>query len=203
MLRLIAPALVACLLAGPALATQEYILPTLFDVTNVASDDVLNVRAEPDGSAAIIGTLAPDAKGVEVIEEAVGWGRVNTGEGSGWVSMRYLNYRTDVWEPGALPADFRCLGTEPFWDLKVEGENLVLSDPDQPVSQPLEAVLDTGIFRDPTRAILGGTLTVLATPEICSDGMSDRLFGLRATVIHRGEGEAWMLNGCCLIEPGD
>ncbi|MFD2813860.1 SH3 domain-containing protein [Paracoccus aerius] len=68
-------------LAGPALATQEYILPTLFDVTGVASDDVLNIRAEPNAKAAIIGTLAPDAFRIEVVEERQGWARVNTGEG--------------------------------------------------------------------------------------------------------------------------
>ena len=38
--------------AGPAAATQEYILPTLFDVAGVASDDVLNIRAEPTASSA-------------------------------------------------------------------------------------------------------------------------------------------------------
>ena len=91
-------------LSGPALATQEYILPTLFDVARVAADDVLNIRAEPDASAPIIGTLAFDATHVEVVEQRAGWSRVNTGEGSGWVSDRYLDYRVDVWQDGALPA---------------------------------------------------------------------------------------------------
>ena len=38
--------------ASPAIATPEYILPTLFDVTGVAANDVLNIRAAPSASAA-------------------------------------------------------------------------------------------------------------------------------------------------------
>lgn len=110
--------LLLLILAAPAHATQEYILPTLFDVTGVAADDVLNIRQLPDADAPIIGTLSPDAKGIEVVEDTGGWGRVNSGEGSGWVSMRYMAYRTDVWHEGALPDGFSCFGTEPFWSLK-------------------------------------------------------------------------------------
>ena len=54
--------------AGPAAATQEYILPTLFDVTGVRPDDVLNVRAMPDASSSILSELPHDAKGVEVVD---------------------------------------------------------------------------------------------------------------------------------------
>ena len=35
--------LMAMLAAGPAAASPEYILPTLFDVEGVASGDVLNI----------------------------------------------------------------------------------------------------------------------------------------------------------------
>lgn len=59
--------LTALLMASPAAATQEYMLPTLFDVQDVAAGDVLNIREAPNAKAAIIGTLAPDATGVEVV----------------------------------------------------------------------------------------------------------------------------------------
>lgn len=189
-------------LAGPALATQEYILPTLFDVSGVASYDVLNIRAEPTTKSPIIGTLAPDATGIEVVEERRGWARVNAGEGTGWVSMRYLSYRTDVWQPGALPAGFRCLGTEPFWDTKVEGGDLVLRTPDDQDGdrRPVQAVLDSGVFRDPARVVVAQDMTLFAQPQICSDGMSDRLFGLSAMLVIHGD-QPRMLSGCCLIQP--
>lgn len=188
--------------ASPALATQEYILPTLFDVSGVSSHDVLNIRAEPSARAARIGTLAPDAQRVEVVEEQAGWGRINTGEGTGWVSMRYLAYRTDVWQPGQLPPAFRCLGTEPFWDARVEDGDLVLRSPEDQAGdrRPVRAVLDTGIFRDPARVVVAQDMTLFSHPQICSDGMSDRLFGLSATLVIHGD-QPRMLSGCCMIQP--
>ncbi len=202
MSRLLLSAALACLLSGPALATQEYTLPTLFDVSGVSAGDVLNIRAQPNPQAPVIGALAPDATHVEVVEETGGWGRVNAGEGSGWVSMRYLAYRSDVWQPGALPEGFRCLGTEPFWNIRVDqpGGTISLNGPEGGETRDLAAILDSGIFRDPARAVLGRDLTLVTVPAICSDGMSDRLFGLRATVILHGD-QPRMLSGCCLIQP--
>lgn len=189
-------------LSGPALATPEYILPTLFDVSGVAADDVLNIRAMPDASAPVIGTLPPDARQIEVVEERRGWARVNTAEGTGWVSARYLAYRSDVWQPGALPAAFRCLGTEPFWDATLEGADLVLRSPEDQAGdrRPVQAVLDTGLFRDPARVVVARDMTLFSQPRICSDGMSDRLFGLSATLVVHGASPR-LLSGCCTIQP--
>lgn len=194
-------ALLLSALAAPAHATQDYILPTLFDVTGVAAGDVLNIRREADAASEVIATLSPDATRIEVVEERRGWGRVNAGEGSGWVSMRYLAYRTDVWKAGALPDSFRCFGTEPFWSVRAEGDELVLGGIDMPDQHfPVRAVLDTGVFRSPERAVAAQGLVLVATPQICSDGMSDRLFGLRATVVGNGK-QPLMLSGCCMIAP--
>ena len=89
--------------------------PALYDVTNVAATDVLNVRAQPNAEAEILGTFAFDAKDVEVISIEVDgrWGQVNTGERAGWVRMSFL-------EPQSVPDQTRpqsiiCFGTEPFW----------------------------------------------------------------------------------------
>ncbi|OJH45017.1 SH3 domain-containing protein [Paracoccus sp. SM22M-07] len=198
---MIRTALALMLSATPALATQEYILPTLFDVTRVAPDDVLNIRADPNGSASIIGTLAPDATRVEVVEERRGWGRVNTGEGTGWVSMQFMHYRTDVWQENALPAGWQCFGTEPFWTVIPQGDRLVTAMPGLPDDmRPLRAVRSTGVFRDPTRAVIAPGMTLTSTPQQCSDGMSDRLFGLQALVVIDGESPT-LLRGCCSIQP--
>lgn len=198
MLRL---AVIFTLLSGPALATQEYILPTLFDVSGVASTDVLNIRQSPDSGSEIVGTLAPDATNVEVVAEQKGWAQVNAGERSGWVSMRFLSYRTDVWDSGKLPEGFSCYGTEPFWGLKPEGDELVLSTPERERdARKIKAILDTGIFRHPMRAVVADDMTVTASPEWCSDGMSDRAFGLTAHVILHGQSPR-MLSGCCSIQP--
>ena len=43
-------------------------------------------------------------------------------------------------------------------------------------------------------------LTLTAIPQLCSDGMSDRLFGMRAHVVIHGDAPR-MLSGCCSIQP--
>jgi uncharacterized membrane protein len=198
----------ACALlgAGAATATQEYILPTLFDVTGVPAGDVLNVRAGPGVQHEIVGRIDHNARGVEVVAHGPdgAWGQIILGEGTGWVAMRFLAYRTDVWEPGALPAGLQCLGTEPFWSLAPQNGVLVLERPEAPaVEAPVTAVLDTGVFRDPRRAVLaeaeGARLTATLETRQCSDGMSDRVFGLSAMVVHEDQGGATLLTGCCRL----
>jgi uncharacterized membrane protein len=187
------------LLVLPAQATQEYTLPTLFDVTGVARNDVLNVRAQPRAGAAIIGTLPRDAKRVEVVaHDSTGrWGRVNLAGQSGWVSMRFLAYRTDVWNDGALPRTLRCFGTEPFWSFVPARKGIVFSTPDRPENAIAARILSRGVFREPRRVVTGSGLTAVIVPLACSDGMSDMVFGLDVTVVRDGA----MLTGCCSLAP--
>jgi uncharacterized membrane protein len=194
--------------AWPAAATQEYILPTLFDVTDVAEGDVLNIREAPSASAAIIGTLAPDARGVEVVgyDTTGQWARINTSERSGWAALRYLAYQVDVWTPETLPGTLQCLGNEPFWSFRPTGDTVVFSTPDAPETvMKIAQVLTTGVFRDPRRSILaqGESSSIIAAivPMECSDGMSDRAYGLDVTVILEGRVGPKMLTGCCSIAP--
>ncbi|MEP2426619.1 MAG: SH3 domain-containing protein, partial [Tateyamaria sp.] len=91
-------AVVLCLWALPAAATQDA-WPALYDVSGVAENDALNIRQAPDAAAPIIGSLTPDAEGIEVIrpDDHHGWGLVNSGEGRGWVSLRYLTRQPGQW----------------------------------------------------------------------------------------------------------
>jgi uncharacterized membrane protein len=193
---------------GPASATPEYTLPTLFQVTGVAVDDVLNIRAAPRSSAPIIGTLSPRARNIEVVGyDASGqWARVNSGESSGWAALRYLAYQTDVWTAGALPPSLHCGGTEPFWSLGRVGGAVMFATPDLPdIEVRIDQVLTTGAHGDPRRTVLGQgagqDLTAVMVPMECSDGMSDRAYGLDVTLILQGQGAARMLTGCCSIAP--
>jgi len=194
--------------AWPAAAIPEYILPTLFDVTGVAENEVLNIREAPDADAAIIGTLAPDARDIEVVgyDETGRWARINTGERSGWAALRYLAYQVDVWTPGALPPTLHCLGTEPVWSFRPRDDRVVFSTPEAPESvMRIEQVLSTGMPRDPRRSVLAQDdsrhMTAVMVPMACSDGMSDRAYGLDVTVILEGQGDPRMLTGCCSIAP--
>lgn len=179
-------------------------LPSRFDVTGVAGGDALNVRAEPTIAAPVLATLAADARGVEVVavDPSGRWGRVNAGEGSGWVALRYLREEPGVWQAGALPSGLRCFGTEPFWSLVPEGRTARIDRPEGSASFALEA-LDLGLSADARRALLLRSETAAATatitPEVCSDGMSDRLFGLAVLVVVEDTDAPRLLSGCCSI----
>ncbi|MFC3569634.1 COG3650 family protein [Paracoccus simplex] len=206
MLRILMAGLV---LAFPVTAMAGDYLPNLFDVTVVETWDTLNVREAPDGKAKVIGKLASTAKGVELLgRDASGkWGRVNVGEGSGWVALRFLKPQSSAWKPAELPLTLSCSGTEPFWSFKTVEKGLVFSEPDQP-ERPLSLrkVMDRGIEGEPMRGIIAGDdkgrLTAVIQPEQCSDGMSDRAFALGVTVILDGQEQpSRMLTGCCSIAP--
>ena len=195
--------------ASPASATQEYILPTLFDVTGVAADDVLNIRSAPDASSAIIGTLSSNARDIEVVglDKTGRWAQVNTQERSGWAALRFLAYQVDVWPHMDLPESLQCFGTEPFWSFRPAEDNIEFSTPEaRESSLRIEHVLSTGVFRDPRRSfsakIENRSLTAVIVPIACSDGMSDRAYGLDVTVILQENGEPRMLTGCCSIASG-
>lgn len=196
-------AVLFCFWALPAFATQDA-WPALYDVSNVATDDVLNIRQAPDAGAPIIGSLAPDAEDIEVIrpDDRHVWGLVNTGKGSGWVSLRYLARAPGQWQ-GAMPAVARCAGTEPFWSLNVEGEALIytaISDSarDYRLTQsgPAQGRRDSFhlIAEGPN-----GTAIATVSARACSDGMSDRAYGLAVDLLLQG-GDGWQhQTGCCSL----
>ena len=104
-------------LAPPAAATTDA-WPALYDVINVESDDVLNVRAGPGSSFDVVGTLDHDAVNVEVIrpDESFEWALINIDEGTGWVSLSFIVPQPGQWD-GFYPEFKWCGGTEPFWSL--------------------------------------------------------------------------------------
>lgn len=199
-LKILALGLVAILPMG--LAAQP--LPALYHVQGVAADDVLNIRAEPTTSAPIIGTLAPDARGIEVVaRNAAGtWGQVNTGEQSGWVSLRFMARSGVHIDHYNLPVGLRCFGTEPFWSLENTGGAWAYRTPEAS-RDGLEIWIaqDTGIAEDLRRMVLfngmGGPATAFIHPAECNDGMSDRAYGLAIGVMLSPS--ALLLSGCCSL----
>lgn len=79
----------------------------------------------------------------------------------------------------AFDGDFRLIGTEPFWGLDIEGDQLALTRPDAP---DLVAPRPAPVMDGPSAVWTSGSLTVTLTPEACSDGMSDRTYAYTATV---------------------
>lgn len=203
--------LIAALMLLP-LPAMAQTLPNLFSVTDVAADDVLNIRTMPDASASILSELPPNATGIEVIalDPTGKWAQVNTHEFAGWVATRYLAPEQSAWVHGELPKTLRCVGTEPFWSLRADGPQMILSEPGNPDPTErrlnLRRVMDRGFEGERLRALIAGDgigrLTAVIQPAACSDGMSDRSFGLNATVILDGQSApSRMLTGCCSVAP--
>ncbi len=198
-------------LAGSALAQAagETLLPALFDVVGVRADDVLNVRQGPGVGFAVVDTLAADARDVEVValDERMGWAHVAGTEGGGWVALRYLK-RQPGQEDGRLPQPLLCSGTEPFWSLDLAGDDsAVFAEPgggEHLLSRQWERSAEGAPPMDFV-AVLAGTrasLTAVISRESCSDGMSDRPYGLRARVATDGALGRRLLRGCCYLPGG-
>jgi len=197
-----------CLFLAPLAAAQE--LPALYSVTDVAADDVLHVRQNPRATAEKIGELAHDAQGVEVVglSESGDWGQVNTGEGSGWVRMRFLG------DPGALAEGqtyfdhaLACFGTEPFWGLEMAEGRATLSGQDLETLELsfADSMAASGHGAFSQAAVLegdaGATVMAVVRRQACSDGMSDRAYGLGAEALINGQAGRALLTGCCSIAP--
>lgn len=194
--------LFAMLLPMTALA-QINDLPQLYRVDGVAAADRLNIRVQPNAAAPILGSLAMDAKNIEVVakDDTLGWFLVNSGEASGWVSAKFMKPQATSWQQGKLPQNLRCFGTEPFWDMDFRNNTLTLAGPENPTqSLPIDFVKDRNFEHDRIRVVKAGDLISTISAKSCSDGMSDRAFGLEIITIQTGaEQNLWV--GCCSIAP--
>ncbi len=195
-------ALICALFIAQTAAAQDF--PALFRVVNVSPGDVLNIRAEASARSAIVGHFQRTEVGIEVIglSEDRRWGLVRTDEGVGWSSMRYLQAeRSDSWRDGQQT--LTCLGTEPFWtfhiylptqgasfDSLADGAFSLTTDP-----APLPTTAGPYTMAVPFTGARSGMVVI--RNGVCSDGMSDRLYGLEAQVYWRGQAQG--LSGCCML----
>lgn len=204
--------LVLCL-ALPNLAFADWFdqdkFPQLGQVVNVASDDLLNIRFEPNHTSEIMGTLPPDARNVEVVahSEDDEWGLINSGEGSGWVRLTYLNIpKQPRWHEFAVP--MTCFGTEPFWDFTLNegGTEAIYTDYDSH-NHPFAVDWTSGIAARPhgTLGLGGGTyeagFSAVIENQMCHDGMTDRENALRIRLFVHDNGTSFGLDGCCGLSP--
>ncbi|EPX87519.1 Bacterial SH3 domain protein [Rubellimicrobium thermophilum DSM 16684] len=179
----------------PSAAAQD--LPARFSVTDVPPGDRLNIREAPSASARILGSFQPGATGIEVIAKSPDgrWGLVPLAEGAGWVAMRYLRAEPPSATP--LPRPLYCRGTEPFWSVSVTAEGALFERPDQDVIRLRQHGEVAGLTGGVMAFDAGGeTLDLTVIRARCSDGMSDRPYGLQAMVWNRG---ALFLEGCCTL----
>ena len=197
-------ALAMLLWASTALAQDSIALR--YQVTGVAVDDRLNIRAEPSASAEILGNYPPDATHIEVLGYDVSgrWAEVGLGEQNGWVALRFITPMPDPQGEG-LPRPLRCFGAEPFWSLTLAEDGIVsLSTPEGalfPGDLVLEGRLSFGYVAQFRTGSSHDVRILNITGQTCSDGMSDRVFRWEAILTTRTTTENLILSGCCTLDP--
>ena len=166
-------------------------------VINVAQNDLLNMRAEPDANAPIVGTLAPDTGNIHVTAQSAetpDWIYIEVGGLEGWVNAAYLGYST-FYEP--LPIRLHCSGAEPFWGMNLSYSRADVSfafrdeDFQTGFDAPISPLNRTNIWLR-TRFNLE-TDFILLEAGTCSDGMSERAYGY--SLLAKLDGN--LLGGCC------
>ncbi|WP_102106827.1 peptide-binding protein [Oceaniglobus roseus] len=200
-MRRLAPVLALALWGGLA-AAQE--LPALYNVTGVAADDVLNLRDAPDATAALVGTLPPDARNVEVVDinPAGTWGLVSRDEGSGWANLSFLRRLPDQTFDD-LPAPLDCGGTEPFWTVRVREGSVSF----ELIGETTHEFRIGDRLRSRNRtdrwalsyARPGAGMEGVVSRGLCSDGMSDRVYGLEGDFLVTDGSGMTLYSGCCSL----
>ncbi|WP_373636680.1 hypothetical protein [Yoonia sp. BS5-3] len=177
-------------------------LPALYAVTGVASDDSLNMRDQPNGSARILLALPHDATDLQVtqLSREGNWAYISRGEVSGWVAQRYLQRQPDSVDAYGLPRGLRCFGTEPFWTVRFTQAGLAVMTPERTATHPItfhapsaeNVALGLGGFIFEWIAD-GQPVRGHILPGRCSDGMSDTIYGLHYIDTYFGNA------GCCSL----
>lgn len=187
--------LILSIMAGGATAQEA----GLHDVTGVASDDVLFVRARPSNDGDVTGTLRHDARGVRVTELSENglWGRVDHPDAEGWAYLEYL-------EPsGDFPGTLDCTGTEPFWSMAIRPDSVTLDEMSGAGFDGTAGTRESAEARSNRWSLRafdsGRSLTAVIVSRQCSDGMSDRSYPYTVDVILSEQDGHRHISGCCAL----
>ncbi len=196
--------LMMMLSATSALAEWE-LFPARYDVTGVASDDVLNVRSGFGASHPIIQALAYNDRDIEIIKLSADgkWGLIGYPDGDGWASMRYLQRQPGQGGPD-LPRPLSCGGNEPFWAIQfMPGANEFTEPGQMPhgLATVWEGIPDGMQPVAYGLKMAGGSdeIDAIITRSQCSDGMSDKSYGFAINALLTGTLGDRMLTGCCTL----
>jgi uncharacterized membrane protein len=186
---------VFCIWASVATAFDY---PALHSVVGVAADDLLNVREAPSTSSPVIAALRHTASGVEIIKttEDGKWGLINVAERTGWTAMQHLAKTVDAAQ------NTQCFGTEPFWNASF-GALASFERAGKPAQDYPTLVTTNSANRTDRFAAVAqgpsGQLVATTTVKECSDGMSDRLYGLSVELLVQSTGGWAQYSGCCSL----
>lgn len=194
-----------CGTLAPAVAQEGVTQPGYFAVTNVADNDVLNVRQFADAQSEIVGSFGPHAAPVEVLDVQDGWARVSTGESDGYVSTSYLSpAELPMLGQSGLPQSLVCAGTEPFWSLRFNDGQMLMQDmSEDPQSYLITETKMLGNVGTYASYVVGGkdneAAVAVVSNRICWDGMSDRSYPREIALLFLGSNGTVSYSGCCFV----
>lgn len=210
-----ASALAMLIAAAPAAATaQEPRYPDIgyYEVGALPTGETLTVRSGPSASSDAVGALETGAGPIETLQIVrtgrTEWAEILFEERNAFVALRFLEPLTPPrMTPSAVPVGLICIGTEPFWSLRFTRETeavwmspLVDAEVTLDIAETIAAAGRAG--RPAYFSFDGQSWSGSAMVDVgwCSDGMSDRDYGWRATVEYASEGGRMLLEGCCRLD---
>lgn len=88
--------------------------------------------------------------------------------------------------------EYKCLGNEPFWDVRITGDDIIYTTPENSTSFKLTHFsAEDGVhhYRGESEA---GDISIAVKPEACNDTMSDKEYSYSSRVTINGRA----LRGC-------
>ncbi|MCB1776092.1 MAG: hypothetical protein KDI50_01525 [Candidatus Competibacteraceae bacterium] len=181
----------------------------IYAVTGVARDDALNIRSRPEASAARVGVIPPDGTGIRLLGPTakVGsstWREIEYQGMRGWVNARFLAAPPARPDTDGLEMDLQCLGTEPFWNMHIQGSRMELDrmgnktsfTVSAPVASANHANIWSMTFANPATGAHG--VAFVERTGHCSDDMSDHRYEY---TLRTRFGDDAVLSGCCNRKP--
>ncbi|MBR9844180.1 MAG: SH3 domain-containing protein [Rhodobacteraceae bacterium] len=189
--------------AAPATAPDGLPLPGIFRVNGVAHNDTLNIRAEPQASAAVL-LQAQNGVPMAVLGMATAkWAKVQVGGVVGFAHAGFLTRGGGMTNNYGLQLGTECIGTEPFWRMTFDTDNLVRmtlmgqATAPAPILSATFSATPTGYPYSFDAAPYSGQVNF----EICSDGMSDNIYPMSIRLnTFDATGAPMVARGCCRLQ---
>lgn len=200
--------LIASLFAQPVFAQPELPLPLLYTVTGVAQNDTLNLRESPDASAPDMGDLRPEDT-VEILRLSADgkWGRVESYDAVGWVSMRFMALTPNTTADGTglpygLPLQISCSGAEPFWDISITSGNEITIGSDGTTdwevnTYPILGISKTLFTSEYVYGFSSPPYTGVLKKEACFNDFTGLNSGWTLALVFQQGRDNSVLSGCC------
>lgn len=197
------------LLANNVTMANEPEFARFYQLTGIASGDVLNVRSGPSTRNRVIGKLTHDAGTLEILERDPEhqWGRIVWEGGMGWVFLEFVSPVSPEMVPSSdIPINLHCSGADPYWDYSVISETEVMFKvlfDDSAENTKIQTVVESANSANEPTALIAQTedikLTALLDTQLCEDVATGRRYGWSIDLLVEQQGAPKLFSGCCSL----